>query len=196
VLPTATRLSAVSSNTKEERSPRSITTRRPPRRPTSSSPGSPTSDRDARSSSPTSAFARELRGEGATVVGVFTVVDMRDVAPSVTPTAARSRSSRSPRTSRCSPRRPSTACSTPPSTTSPSMRLSTTGATTTPAGHFSTAWSPESRRIRSNAGDESGLGDVGFAAPPHLRRFCRRSGPPTEVLRHRFAVAAGVAACR
>jgi orotate phosphoribosyltransferase len=34
------------------------------------------------------AFTKELRAEGATVVGVFCVVDMRDVAPSVTPTAA------------------------------------------------------------------------------------------------------------
>ncbi len=33
-------------------------------------------------------FVNELRGEGATVVGVFAVVDMRDVAASVTPTAA------------------------------------------------------------------------------------------------------------
>jgi len=34
------------------------------------------------------AFASQLRSEGATVVGVFVVVDMRDVAPSVTPAAA------------------------------------------------------------------------------------------------------------
>ena len=33
-------------------------------------------------------FVNQLRSEGATVVGVFTVVDMRDVAASVTPTAA------------------------------------------------------------------------------------------------------------
>ncbi len=33
-------------------------------------------------------FASQLRAEGATVVGVFVVVDMRDVAASVTPTAA------------------------------------------------------------------------------------------------------------
>jgi len=34
------------------------------------------------------AFADELRNEGAILVGVFTLVDMRDVATSVTPTAA------------------------------------------------------------------------------------------------------------
>jgi orotate phosphoribosyltransferase len=34
------------------------------------------------------AFAGQLRKEGATVIGVFTVVDMRDVATSVTPAAA------------------------------------------------------------------------------------------------------------
>lgn len=34
------------------------------------------------------AFAAELRDEGAIVVGVFVLVDMRDVAASVTPTAA------------------------------------------------------------------------------------------------------------
>ena len=33
-------------------------------------------------------FVDQLQSEGATVVGVFTVVDMRDVAASVTPTAA------------------------------------------------------------------------------------------------------------
>jgi orotate phosphoribosyltransferase len=33
------------------------------------------------------AFTKELRGEGATVVGVFVVVDMRDVADSVAPAA-------------------------------------------------------------------------------------------------------------
>ncbi|MFG1820648.1 orotate phosphoribosyltransferase [Kribbella sp. NPDC049174] len=34
------------------------------------------------------AFADELQGEGAILVGAFTLVDMRDVATSVTPTAA------------------------------------------------------------------------------------------------------------
>jgi orotate phosphoribosyltransferase len=34
-------------------------------------------------------FSAQLRGEGATVAGVFTLVDMRDVSAPVTPTAAR-----------------------------------------------------------------------------------------------------------
>ena len=33
------------------------------------------------------AFTRQLTSEGATVVGAFVVIDMRDIAPSVTPTA-------------------------------------------------------------------------------------------------------------
>ena len=40
------------------------------------------------SGSAVEAFTKQLRAEGATVVGVFTLVDMRDVATSVSPTAA------------------------------------------------------------------------------------------------------------